>query len=104
MNTVDADPSLQRSYNLLVILDAAPSGVETSPVFQRFIDKISQVGGTVTDVEAWGHRRIAFPAGGVADDGVYVRVCATAPPAAVAGLDRQLTESGLRLHSSAVRA
>ena len=104
MNTVSADPGLQRSYNLLVILDVAPRGAETSPVLARFVDKIYQAGGTVTDVEVWGRRRSVFPTGGGADDGVYVRVSATAPPAAVAALDRQLTEGGLRLHSSAVLA
>ena len=87
----------------MVILEAAPSAAETSPVLQRFVDRIYQEGGTVTNVEVWGRRRIALPSGG-ADDGVYVRVSATAPPAAVAALNRQITESGLRLHSSAACA
>ena len=90
--------------HLLIILDASPRGAEKSPVLQRFVDRIYQVGGTVTDVEVWGRRHIPFPSDAGADDGVYVRLSATAPPAAIAALDRQITESGLRLHSAAVQA
>ena len=88
---------------MLVIVDAA-AGAGSSPALQLFVDTIAAAGGTVTDVEICGRRRTALPSGGSVDDGIYVRVSATVPSAAVAALDQHVATSGLRLHSSALAA
>ena len=59
MSTVGTEPGVERSHNLLVILDAAPGSAERSALPQRFVDKIYQMGGTVTDVEVLGSTRAA---------------------------------------------
>jgi small subunit ribosomal protein S6 len=86
-----------RHYEILVILDPELDERTVSPSLDTFLNVIRQDGGTVTSVDVWGRRRLAYDIK-KKSEGIYAILDINATPASVSELDRQLglNESVLR--------
>jgi small subunit ribosomal protein S6 len=81
----------------MVILDPELDERTVSPSLDTFLNVIRQDGGTVTSVDVWGRRRLAYDIR-KKSEGIYAILDINATPASVSELDRQLglNESVLR--------
>jgi small subunit ribosomal protein S6 len=81
----------------MVILDPELDERTVSPSLDTFLNVIRQDGGTVTSVDVWGRRRLAYDIK-KKSEGIYAILDINATPASVSELDRQLglNESVLR--------
>ena len=86
-----------RHYEIMVILDPELDERTVSPSLDTFLNVIRQDGGTVTSVDVWGRRRLAYDSK-KKSEGIYAILDINATPASVSELDRQLglNESVLR--------
>jgi small subunit ribosomal protein S6 len=86
-----------RHYEIMVILDPELDERTVSPSLDTFLNVIRQDGGTVTSVDVWGRRRLAYDIK-KKSEGIYAILDINATPASVTELDRQLglNESVLR--------
>ena len=86
-----------RHYEIMVILDPELDERTVSPSLDTFLNVIRQDGGTVTSVDVWGRRRLAYDIK-KKSEGSYAILDINATPASVSELDRQLglNESVLR--------
>jgi small subunit ribosomal protein S6 len=86
-----------RHYEIMVILDPELDERTVSPSLDTFLNVIRQDGGTVTSVDVWGRRRLAYDIK-KKSEGIYAILDINATPASVSELDRQLglNESVLR--------
>ena len=86
-----------RHYEIMVILDPELDERTVSPSLDTFLNVIRQDGGTVTSVDVWGRRHLAYDIK-KKSEGIYAILDINASPAAVSELDRQLglNESVLR--------
>ena len=86
-----------RHYEIMVILDPELDERTVSPSLDTFLNVIRQDGGTVTSVDVWGRRRMAYDIK-KKSEGIYAILNINATPASVSELDRQLglNESVLR--------
>jgi small subunit ribosomal protein S6 len=81
----------------MVILDPELDERTVAPSLDTFLNVIRQDGGTITSVDVWGRRRLAYDIK-KKSEGIYAILDVTAAASAVAELDRQLglNESVLR--------
>jgi small subunit ribosomal protein S6 len=86
-----------RHFEIMVILDPELDERTVSPSLDTFLNVIRQDGGTVTSVDVWGRRRLAYDIK-KKSEGIYAILDINATPASVSELDRQLglNESVLR--------
>ncbi|ALR13709.1 30S ribosomal protein S6 [Mycobacteroides saopaulense] len=86
-----------RQYEIMVILDPTLDERTVAPSLDTFLNVIRGDGGTVSKVEVWGKRRLAYEIAKHAE-GIYAVIDVVAAPATVSELDRQLglNESVLR--------
>ena len=86
-----------RHYEVMVILDPTLDERTVAPSLDTFLNVVKSDGGTVTKVDVWGRRRMAYEIDKHAE-GIYAVVDLEANPSAVVELDRQLNlnESVLR--------
>ena len=86
-----------RHYEIMVILDPELDERTVAPSLDTFLNVIRQDGGTVTSVDVWGRRRLAYDIK-KKSEGIYAILDINATPASVSELDRQLglNESVLR--------
>lgn len=86
-----------RHYELMVILDPSLDERTVAPSLDAFLNVVKKDGGTVTNVDVWGKRRLAYEIA-KNSEAIYAVVDLEAEPATVAELDRQLglNESVLR--------
>jgi small subunit ribosomal protein S6 len=92
-----------RPYEIMIILDAEAEESEITPTLDKFLTVITQAGGTIDKVDAWGKRHMAFPIQ-KKQDGFYVIVNFTAAPGDAKELDRQLGLSEAVLRTKLLRA
>ena len=78
-----------RPYEVVVIFDAGLEEEQIRSVLDRSTASVTDGGGVVNRVDRWGKRRLAYEIKRKTE-GYYVLVEATAPPAAMIELDRQL--------------
>ncbi len=78
-----------RDYELMMILSPEANEEEISSMVDRVDGIISNGGGSVTDHETWGVRRLAYPILNF-QEGNYVLTKFSANPAAIIELDRGL--------------
>jgi small subunit ribosomal protein S6 len=78
-----------RPYEVMIILDPGLDDDAVRASVDRSTDLIRANGGTVGRVDRWGRRRLAYEIRHQRE-GYYVLVEASAPPAAMAELDRVL--------------
>lgn len=86
-----------RHYELMVILDPSLDERTVAPSLDTFLNVIRSDGGTVSEVDIWGKRRLAYEIE-KNTEGIYAVIDLNAKPETVTELDRQLklNESVLR--------
>ena len=86
-----------RDYELMVVLDPNLDDAAIEAMNNRIHTLVTQRGGTIENVDAWGRRRLAYPIGRFRD-GVYILTRLQLPPGATVEIERalKLTESIIR--------
>ena len=79
---------LTGNYEVLYIIDSDKTEEEIKAIVERF-KTLTEQNGTVTDMEEWGKRKLAYPINDKSE-GYYVLVKFTSDPAFPAELDRVL--------------
>jgi small subunit ribosomal protein S6 len=79
-----------RPYELMVIIDPEVEERAVEPSLQKFLNVITNDGGTIEKVDIWGRRRLAYEIQ-KKSDGIYAVVNFTSEPATAKELDRQLS-------------
>ena len=78
-----------RPYELMVIIDPEVEERTVEPSLQKFLNVITNDGGTIEKVDIWGRRRLAYDIK-KKSEGIYAVVNFTSAPATAKELDRQL--------------
>ena len=78
-----------RPYELMVIIDPEVEERTVEPSLQKFLNVITNDGGTIEKVDIWGRRRLAYDIK-KKSEGIYAVVNFTSEPATAKELDRQL--------------
>ena len=78
-----------RPYELMVIIDPEVEERTVEPSLQKFLNVITNDGGTIEKVDIWGRRRLAYEIK-KKSEGIYAVVNFTAKPETAKELDRQL--------------
>lgn len=82
------------NYEVLYIINPALGEDETAAQVAKF-KELAEARGTVTEVDEWGKRKLAYPINDI-EDGYYVLMTFTADPAFPAELDRKMRiETGI---------
>jgi len=76
------------NYEVLYIINPTLGEDETAALVAKF-KELAEGHGTVTEVEEWGKRKLAYPINDI-EDGYYVLMTFTADPAFPAELDRKM--------------
>ena len=76
------------NYEVLYILNPALGEEETAAQVAKY-KEMTEARGTVTEVDEWGKRKLAYPINDI-EDGYYVLMTFTADPAFPAELDRKM--------------
>ena len=84
-------------YEIMVILDPEVDERTVEPTLEKFLNVITNGGGTVDNVDIWGRRRLSYEIQ-KKSEGIYAVVNFTADPATTQELERQL-----RLNESIMR-
>ena len=79
-----------RPYELMVIIDPDVDERTVEPSLQKFLNVITNDGGTIEKVDIWGRRRLAYEIQ-KKSEGIYAVVNFTSEPATAKELDRQLS-------------
>jgi small subunit ribosomal protein S6 len=79
-----------RPYELMVIIDPEVEERSVEPSLQKFLNVITNDGGTIEKVDIWGRRRLAYDIK-KKSEGIYAVVNFTSTPATAKELDRQLS-------------
>ena len=79
-----------RPYELMVIIDPEVEERAVEPSLQKFLNVITNDGGTIEKVDIWGRRRLAYEIQ-KKSEGIYAVVNFTSTPATAKELDRQLS-------------
>ena len=90
-------------YELMVILDPEVDERTIAPSLEKFLNVITNDGGTIENVDIWGRRRLAYEINQKAE-GIYAVVNFTAAPASTTELDRQLKLSEAVMRTKVLRA
>ena len=78
-----------RAYELMVLIDPEIDERTVEPTLRKYLDAIITDGATVSELEVWGRRRLAY-AIQKKNEAVYAVVGFTATPEQSKELDRQL--------------
>ncbi len=90
-------------YELMVILDPEVDERTIAPSLEKFLNVITNDGGTIENVDIWGRRRLAYEINKKAE-GIYAVVNFTAAPSSTTELDRQLKLSEAVMRTKVLRA
>ena len=91
-----------RSYEVMVILDPDLEERTVAPSLETLLNVVRQDGGTVSKVDIWGRRRLAYDINHKAE-GIYALLVMSANPGAVLELDRQLNLNEAVLRTKVIR-
>ena len=94
---------MTHQYELMVILDPEVDERTIAPSLEKFLNVITNDGGTIENVDIWGCRRLAYEINKKAE-GIYAVVNFTAAPASTTELDRQLKLSEAVMRTKVLRA
>lgn len=78
-----------KAYELLYFVNPSIEDEAREAAEKRIDDAITEQGGKVVNVEAWGKRKLAYEINGLSD-GDYTLIDFDADPSAIAELDRVL--------------
>ena len=86
-----------RAYELMVILNPEVEDRAGEPSLSKFLEIVTNAGGTIDNLDIWGRRRLAYEIQ-KKSEGIYAVVNFTASPETAAELDRvlNLNESVMR--------
>ena len=86
-----------RAYELMVILNPEVEDRAVEPSLSKFLESVTNAGGTIDNLDIWGRRRLAYEIQ-KKSEGIYAVVNFTASPETAAELDRvlNLNESVMR--------
>ena len=86
-----------RAYELMVILNPEVEDRAVEPSLSKFLEIVTNAGGTIDNLDIWGRRRLAYELQ-KKSEGIYAVVNFTASPETAAELDRvlNLNESVMR--------
>lgn len=86
-----------RAYELMVILNPEVEDRAVEPALSKFLEIVTNAGGTIDNLDIWGRRRLAYEIQ-KKSEGIYAVVNFTASPETAAELDRvlNLNESVMR--------
>lgn len=86
-----------RAYELMVILNPEVEDRAIEPSLSKFLEIVTNAGGTIDNLDIWGRRRLAYEIQ-KKSEGIYAVVNFTASPETAAELDRvlNLNESVMR--------
>ena len=84
-------------YEIMVILDPEVDERTVQPTLEKFLNVITNGGGTVDNVDIWGRRRLSYEIQ-KKSEGIYAVINFTADTATTQELERQL-----RLNESIMR-
>lgn len=86
-----------RAYELMVILNPEVEDRAVEPSLSKFLEIVTNAGGTIDNLDIWGRRRLAYEIQ-KKSEGIYAVVNFTASPEIAAELDRvlNLNESVMR--------
>ena len=79
---------INANYEAVYILDPAMNEEQIAAMVEKF-KKVVEANGTVSEVEEWGKRRLAYPINDI-EEGYYVLMTFTASPEFPKELDRQM--------------
>lgn len=91
-----------RRYELMVILDPSLDERTVAPSLDTFLNVVRTDGGSVTKVDVWGRRRLAYEIAKHAE-GIYAVIDISCEPATVSELDRQLSLNESVLRTKVIR-
>jgi small subunit ribosomal protein S6 len=91
-----------RSYEALVIVDAALEEGEIQKAVDRFSGAITEAGGHLSGIDRWGNRRFAYEIAHK-HEGYYFLANFTAPEDAIAKLERTIRISDEFVRGKIVR-
>ena len=91
-----------RRYEMMIILDPALEERTVAPSLDQFLKVITGSGGTISKVDVWGRRRLAYEID-KKSEGIYTVVDLVAEPDAVKELDRQLNLNEAVLRTKVLR-
>lgn len=86
-----------RAYELMVILDPEIDERTVAPSMDKYMQQVTEAGGSVEKVDIWGKRRLAYEIK-KRSEGIYVVIDMTTTPDVALEINRQmsLNESILR--------
>ena len=86
-----------RAYELMVIFSPEAEDRAVEPSLSKFLEIVTNAGGTIDNMDIWGRRRLAYEIQ-KKSEGIYAVVNFTATPETSAELDRvlNLNESVMR--------
>ena len=86
-----------RAYELMGILNPEVEDRAVEPSLSKFLEIVTNAGGTIDNLDIWGRRRLAYEIQ-KKSEGIYAVVNFTASPETAAELDRvlNLNESVMR--------
>ena len=86
-----------RAYELMVIFSPEYEDPAVEPSLSKFLEIVTNAGGTIDNMDIWGRRRLAYEIQ-KKSEGIYAVVNFTATPETSAELDRvlNLNESVMR--------
>ena len=86
-----------RAYELMIILNPEVEDRAVEPSLSKFLEIVTNAGGTIDNLDIWGRRRLEYEIQ-KKSEGIYAVVNFTASPETAAELDRvlNLNESVMR--------
>jgi len=92
-----------RPYEVMVIFDPDTDERQVQPTLDQHLTVVTKAGGSVSNVEVWGRRRLAYEIR-KKSEGIYVVLTLTATPDDVKELDRQFTLNESIMRTKVLRA
>ncbi len=91
-----------RAYELMVLIDPEVDERTVEPTLKKYLEVVTNAGGTVDNVDVWGRRKTAYEIQ-KKSEAIYVVVDFHSEPAATQELDRLLNLNETILRTKIIR-
>ncbi|KIK90397.1 30S ribosomal protein S6 [Micrococcus luteus] len=91
-----------RAYELMVLIDPEVDERTVEPTLKKYLEVVTNAGGTVDNVDVWGRRKTAYEIQ-KKSEAIYVVVNFQSGPAATQELDRLLNLNETILRTKIIR-
>jgi len=78
-----------RAYELTFIIAPTVEEDALQPLIDNVTERITQIGGEISNTNLWGRRRLAYPIKKF-NEGYYVLLTLQLPPESIKGIERDL--------------